>query len=114
MNTLKQLTDALNAEPLSVPPGWEEQEVRGVFVSDLISDILVSEGERILLVTSLLSDQVLRAADVIGASAVVLAHRRHVPAALAKAATEQGLPLFHTALPKFESCVRLGRLLESA
>jgi hypothetical protein len=88
--------------------------VKGVFASDLISDILVSDGEEILLLTSLLSDQVLHTAGVIGATAVVLVNRRQIPAALGKMAEKQGLPLFHTPIPKFEACVRLGRLMEPA
>lgn len=114
MHNLKQMMDRLEAEPLFVPAGWEFLEIGDVFASDLISDILVSEGDETLLVTSLLSDQVLRTADVIGAVAVVLVNRRQIPAALGRAAEKQGLPLFHTPLSKFESCVRLGRLMESA
>lgn len=114
MNTLKPIIDALSAQVVSTPPGWEELGIKKIFASDLISDILMVDGEQILLLTSLLSDQVLRTADVIGAAAVVLVNRKHIPAVLQKAAEKQGLPLFHTELPKFEACVRLGRLLESA
>ncbi|HPR82920.1 MAG TPA: hypothetical protein PLD51_03590 [Pontiellaceae bacterium] len=114
MKKLKVLVEALNAKALNAPPEWEEREINRIFVSDLISDILIAEGENILLITSLLSDQVLRTANVIGASAVVLVNRRHVPVMLGKAAAKQGIALFHTPLPKFESCVRLGHLMESA
>lgn len=114
MKTLKTFIDALEAKAVSAPAGWEGREAGGIFVSDLISDILIADGEHILLITSLLSDQVLRAADVIGASAVILANRKAVPASLGKAAVRQGLPLFHTPLPKFETCVRLSRVMEPA
>jgi hypothetical protein len=113
MKKLKPLIEALSAKAVCAPAGWEEREVSGVFASDLISDILMTEGESMLLLTSLLSDQVLHTADVIGAVAVVLVNHKHIPAALGKAAVKKGLPLFHTSLPKFESCVRLGRLMES-
>jgi hypothetical protein len=112
MKKLKACVETLNAKVLHAPSGWEEREINKVFVSDLISDILMADGEHILLITSLLSDQVLRTADVIGAVAVVLVNRKHVPAALGKAAAKQGLPLFSTPQPKFESCVRLGYLME--
>jgi len=113
MTTLKALIDALAAEPLFAPDGWEQRRVSGVFASDLISDILVSDHEETLLLTSLLSDQVLRAAEVIGAVAVVLVNRRQIPAALGRAAAKQGMPLFYTPSAKFEACVCLGRLLEA-
>ncbi len=112
MKKLQPLINALEAKVLSAPNGWEEQEVRSIFVSDLISDILMADGEQILLITSLLSDQVLRTADVIGAAAVVLVNRQHIPAALSKAAAKQGISLFQTPRPKFEACVLLGRIME--
>jgi hypothetical protein len=112
MKKLKPLIDALEAKAISAPAGWENHEIRSIFVSDLISDILMADGEQILLVTSLLSDQVLRTADVIGAAAVILVNRKHIPAALGKAAARQGLPLFQTPRPKFEACVLLGRIME--
>ncbi len=113
MKKLNVVVAALNAKTLNAPSGWEERDINSVFASDLISDILITEGENILLITSLLSDQVLRAADMIGASAVVYVNRRHIPVALGKAAAKQGIPLFHTLLPKFEACVCLGPLMES-
>lgn len=113
MKELKSLIEALAAHSANAPDGWENREIKTIFVSDLISDILIADGENILLITSLLSDQVLRAADVIGAMAVVLVNRSRIPAMLGKAAEKQGLPLFYTALPKFESCVCLGRLMEA-
>ena len=112
MKKLNVVVAALNAKTLNAPFGWEERDINSVFASDLISDILITEGENILLITSLLSDQVLRAADMIGAVAVVFVNRRHIPVALGKAATKQGIPLFHTLLPKFEACVCLGPLME--
>jgi hypothetical protein len=112
MTKLAVLIGTLNAKAVNAPDGWEDRKAGGVFVSDLISDILISEGSQTLLITSLLSDQVLRTADVIDACAVVLVNRMNVPASLAKAAAKQGLPLFQTAIPKFEACVRLGRVLE--
>lgn len=112
MKKLKPLIEALSAKAVNTPAGWEDREIKGIFASDLISDILMTEGESVLLLTSLLSDQVLRTADMIGAVAIVLVNRKHIPVALGKAAAKQGLPLFHTPLPKFECCVRLGHLME--
>jgi hypothetical protein len=114
MTTLKPIIETLGAELITAPPGWETRGVCSAFVSDLISDILIADGDSILLITSLLSDQVLRAAGVIGASAIILANRKDVPASLGKAAERQGLALFHTPLPKFETCIRIGRLMEKA
>lgn len=109
---LKQIVETLDATVLSAPEGWEEIEVEDVFASDLISDILVSDGEEPLLLTSLTSPQVVRTATLIGAVAMVLVHRRQAPAALEAVAEQHDLPLFRSAITKFDACVRLGRLME--
>ncbi len=110
---LKQVVETLDAELLCAPDGWEQVEVGGVFASDLISDILVSEGDKLLLLTSLTSPQLVRTASLISVAAVVLIHRRQAPPGLTVAAREQGVPLFRSCVPKFEACVRLGCSLEA-
>lgn len=112
--TLQSIADALDAVVLFAPPGWEQRATDTVFASDLISEILVSDGESPLLLSSLQSDQLLRAAEMIAAAAVVLVNRRQVPAALIDAARRQDLPLFCTHWPAFEACIRIGRLQEHA
>ena len=107
---IKEIVEELDATPLYAESGWEELEVGSVFASDLISDILVSEGEGQLLLTSLTSAQVVRTASLVGAVAIVLVHRRQTPPGLEAAARDQGVPLFRSAMTKFEACVRLGRL----
>lgn len=110
---MKEIVEELEATPLSVPSGWEELNIDSVFASDLISDILVSEGEDQLLLTSLTSTQVVRSATLVGAIAIILVHRRQTPPGLKAAVEEQGVPLFRSAMTKFEACVRLGRLGDS-
>ena len=111
---LKQIAETLDAAVLYAPDGWEDVAVENVFASDLISDILVSEGDEPLLLTSLTSPQVVRTATLIGAAAMVLVHRRQTPASMEAAARQHDLPLFRSAVTKFEACVRLGKLLEAS
>lgn len=109
---LKQIVETLDASELYAPDGWEALELEDVFASDLISDILVSEGEDQLLLTSLTSPQVVRTAALVGAIAIILVHRRQTPEALAAAARQQNLPMFRSAITKFDACIRLGKLME--
>ena len=83
---LKQMVDKLEAIPVYVPENWEEIQVGSVFASDLISDILVSEGEEQLLLTSLTTPQVVRTAAIVGAAAVIIVHRKQIPPGLAGSA----------------------------
>lgn len=110
---LKHVIETLDAATLYATEGWEALEIEEVFASDLISDILVSEGDDQLLLTSLTSPQVVRTAALVGAVAIVLVHRRQSPPALEAAAREQGISLFRSAITKYDACVCLGRLRET-
>ena len=109
---LKQIVEELDAVPLYAPDGWEELEFSEVFASDLISDILVSEGDDQLLLTSLTSTQVVRTAALVGEGAIILVHRRQTPPGMEAAARQQKIPLFRSEITTFDACVRLGRLLD--
>ena len=111
---LQEIVKELNAAVLHAPEGWEEREVASVIASDLISDILVGEGEDQLLLTSLTSVQMVRTADLIGAVAIALVHRRQVPPGLEDAARRLDIPLFRSAIEKYDACVRVGRLEEAS
>jgi hypothetical protein len=107
---LKAIVGELDAAILYAPEGWGERQVESVIASDLISDILVGEGEEQLLLTSLTSIQMVRTAALISVAAIMLVHRRQAPPALEAAAREQEIPLFRSSMAKYEACVRLGRL----
>ena len=111
---LKQIVEKLDAAPLYAPEDWEELNIEEVFASDLISDILVSEGDNQILLTSLTSPQVVRTAALVGAVAIVLVHRRQASPGLEAAAREQGIPLFRSSIAKYDACVRLGHLREAS
>ena len=107
---LKQVVDTLNATPVFAGAGWEDLEIGSVFASDLISDILVSDGDEQLLITSLTTPQVVRTASIVGAVAIILVHRRQVPDGLAASARAGEIPLFLSTMTKYDSCVRIGGL----
>ncbi|MFP4417120.1 MAG: hypothetical protein ACOC41_06620 [Chitinivibrionales bacterium] len=91
---------------------FKSRSVSRVCASDLMSDVLAVEDDQLLLVTSLASDQALRTADIVGANAVLIVNGKPVHEKMITLAKEFDIPLLGTALPKFEACVRLGKLLE--
>lgn len=107
---LKQMVDKLEAIPVYVPENWEGIQVGAVFASDLISDILVSEGQEQILLTSLTTPQVVRTAGIVGAAAIVIVNRKQIPSGLSGTARMEGIPLFYSAIPKYDACVRLGKM----
>ncbi len=109
---LLPLTIALDAKLVCAPPGWEKINIETVFASDLMSDVLMSDRDELLLITSLSTEQSIRSAGIVGSEAVVIANNKTVTEGMIALAKEQDIALFCTRFPKYESCVRLGRVLE--
>jgi len=109
---LIRIADAISAELVWGPDGWEKTPIETVFASDLMSDVLMSDRDDMLLITSLATEQSIRSASIVGSEAVVIANSKTVTDGMIELAKEQGIALFSTRFPKYESCVRLGRILE--
>ena len=112
MNLIR-IADTLDAEVVYGPAGWEKINIETVFASDLMSDVLMCDRDEMVLITSLSTEQSIRSAGIVGADAVVIANDKTVTAGMAELAEDQGVALFLTRFPKYESCVRLGQLLEA-
>lgn len=108
-----EVVAALEGETVQEGAGYRERVIRHVMASDLMSDVLVMDREHMLLLTSLASDQVVRTADIVGACGIVVVNGKTLPKTMTALARETGLTLIRSPLPKFEACLRLGRLLES-
>jgi hypothetical protein len=109
---LLRIADALDAELIYGPAGWEKIDVETVFASDLMSDVLMSDRDDLLVLTSLSNEQAIRSAGIVGSEAVVIANNKTVTDGMVDLAKDQGIALFCTRFPKYESCVRLGRIME--
>ena len=109
---LIRIADTLEAELVHGPAGWEKINIETVFASDLMSDVLMSDRDDLLVVTSLSTEQSIRSAGIVGSEAVVVANNKTVTEGMVELARDQGIALICTRFPKYESCVRLGRLME--
>ena len=108
---LKILLDAVQAQTLWIDSGLAAADVLHVAAADLMSDVLMMDLDRPLLLTSLVTDQALRTAHVVGAAGVLVANGKTPPPEMVELARKLGLPLARTALPKFDAAVALGRAL---
>lgn len=79
-------------------------DIHDIVVSDLMSDVLVTEHDDFLLVTSLTSEQVARTADIVDAKAILLSNGKRPQPALEALASQQGIPLMTSPLPTFDVC----------
>lgn len=107
---LDELLRSLDAEVVHRGAGFESASVETVTASDLMSDVLVTDAPRQLIVTSLASDQVIRTADIVGAAAVAVVNGKTLPENMRRLARELNLTLLRSPLSKFEACVALSSL----
>lgn len=84
-----------------------ECEIGGVVANDLMSDVLLSDIDDLLLLTSLASEQAVRTANIVGAAAVVVHNAKPIPQAMCQVADTLGIPLVSSPLTKFDACVKL-------
>lgn len=84
-----------------------ERTVGGVVANDLMSDVLLSDVDDLLLVTSLASEQAVRTANIVGAAAVVVHNAKPIPATMCQTADTLGIPLISSPLHKYDACVAL-------
>lgn len=108
---LKCIADGLAAELVYGQPGWEKVNIETVFASDLMSDVLMSERDEMLLITSLSTEQAVRSAGIVGSEVLVIANGKTVTEGMIELAKDQDVTLLVTGLAKYESCVRLGSIL---
>lgn len=110
--TLLQTLETLNAQKQYTGTRFDSLRFSQVIASDLMSDVLVTDWDGFLLVTSLPSDQSARTADMVGACAIVLVNGKKPQPPLLKLCEELDLPLLTTSFSCFETCVALGRQLQ--
>ena len=110
---LIQIADVLDVEVVYGPKGWEQINIESVFASDLMSDVLMSDRDEMMIVTSLSTEQSIRSAGIVGSEAVIIANSKTVTDGMIALAKELDIALLCTTFPKYESCIRLGRIMES-
>lgn len=109
--TFEEVLDAVSGEAVHRSSRWRGQDIRHVVTCDLMSDVLVTEKDEILLVTSLPSDQVARTADMVGACGIVLVNGKPPQPPLISLCADLDLTLIRSPLPSFEASCRLGARL---
>ncbi len=110
---LLRIADTLEAKPVHAPAGWENINIESVITSDLMSDVLMSDREDLLLITSLANEQSIRTAGIVGSEAVMIANNKNVTDGMVALAKELGIALFSIRFAKYEASVRIGPVMES-
>lgn len=79
-----------------------------VIASGLMSDVLTSDHEGLMLISGLTTPQVIRTADMVQAHCVLITSGKNVPEITVSLARESNITLLQTKYPNFEACVKIG------
>ncbi|MFI3258303.1 MAG: hypothetical protein R3Y36_08415 [Spirochaetales bacterium] len=112
MNILS-LIENLPANIVYMPHDTASLNFTEVIAGDLMADMLISQGQNCLLITGLATEQILRTADMLGVCVVLLVNEKLPSMQMKELAEDMNIPLLATALPLFETCVAVSKLLNS-
>lgn len=107
---IDQLIKELDCEVLHRCKETGVKDLKHFVVSDLMSDVLLVDGEVDLLITSLSTAQAMRTADIVSAKGVIVVNGKAVTADMKAAAKEFDMTLLKTKLSTFEVCGAIHRL----
>jgi predicted transcriptional regulator len=88
------------------------RQLKAFAASDLLSDVLALETQEYALLTGLTNSQIVRTADITGASCVVIVRNKKPQQAAVALAQASGIPIVLAPCSMFEACARLSRLAE--
>jgi len=100
------IAKVLNAEIL-VPGNDMENEVFSVCGSDLMSDVMAYVKDNVVLLTGLVSPQVIRTAEMMDIKVVVFVRGKKPPATVTKLAQEKDIIVMSTSETMFTACGKL-------
>jgi len=81
---------------------FEPREVNGVFVSDMLSDVMAGAKSGNLWVTVQTHKSIVPAANLVDVSAVIITSGKKVPQETVDLASKHGIAILSTDLPAFE------------
>jgi hypothetical protein len=82
----------------------EGEEIERGFCSDLMSDVLTLETDRLLMVTGMANLQTIRTAEMADIHFVLLVRNKKASEEMLKLAGESGIIVLETAMSSFRSC----------
>jgi len=97
--TVKELSESMGLKPLSK---FDDREISGVFVSDMLSDVMAGAKLGDLWVTVQTHKSIVPAANLVDVSAVIITSGKEVPQETLELANKHGIAILWTELPTFE------------
>ncbi|MFQ3547111.1 MAG: hypothetical protein SNJ56_02140 [Termitinemataceae bacterium] len=110
--TFLDIIEELHAHLIHKSSDFPGTPIEHVIASDLMSDVLVTDLDNAIILTSLTSEQTVRTADIVGARGILLVNDKNPQPAMKQVAEQQDITVLSTPLSMFQACVALGKLLE--
>ena len=104
--TTQELVEKIGLKALSK---FEHRDVNGIFVSDMISDVMAGAKSGDLWLTVQTHKSIVPAANLVDVSAVVITSRKEVPQDTIELASKYDIAILATELPTFDI---VGKLYE--
>jgi len=97
--TIQEVADKLQLKPLTKVP---EKTVTGVYISDMVSDVIANAKAGNVLVTVQVHNNVVAAANLVDVAAIVVTRGRKPADDTIQLAEKAGIPVFFTELNSWQ------------
>ncbi len=97
--TTQELIQQIGLKPLSK---FEHRDVNGVFISDMLSDVMASAKSGNLWLTVQTHKSIIPAANLVDVSAVIITGGKEVPEETVQLASKYDIAILASNLPTFE------------
>ena len=88
----------------------DDAAAKGVYVGDLLSDVMGHAGEDCVLITIQNHLNTIAVCTLVGCAVIVLCHDRPVPPDMAEAAAREGVAIVTTSLSQYAAALALSSL----
>ena len=105
-----KISEVVDKTALEALNGWEDEDLAGVYISDMVSDIITGANGCGLLLTLQTHKSLIAAANLVDVGAVVFAHDKRPAADVVELADKAGIALFTTPDHTWKYAVKLFEL----
>jgi predicted transcriptional regulator len=102
--TIQDLIDKIGLKPLSK---FENRAVEGVYISDMVSDVMAGAKSGNLWLTVQTHKSIVPAANLVDVSAIIITGGKEVPAETVELASKYNIAILSSRVPTFELVGRL-------
>lgn len=108
--TLNELAGQEWIEALSSE--YKNTEIKGVYTSDLLSDVMANATEDSVLITIQAHNNAIAVASLAGITGIIICNNRPVPDDMQATAQKERIALFRTAHNQFKTSCLMGKLTD--